>query len=227
MKPSRARPLLTAAIVLSIAALAGTAVAQPDDDGSDGDGIASGEVDPGPAAVPPGDGAADLEALRKKYLELRDQLFRSRARAAAVASALYSSKLRVQLDYTSARYYSVGRATIRLDGSNIFDDTEGAIAGDKATRFEGFVAPGRHQLSIRIEATGKDDGRFTSVMEHTFVIDAVAGHDLIVRATARDDGDIPYQWQRKQRGSYQLRLDVNVEAIKRQGAKDAAVAKSK
>jgi hypothetical protein len=206
-----------------------TAVAQPDDGAAAADDDAdAGEVAPPAeeAATKATDGA-DLEALRKQYLELRDRLFRSRARAAAVASALYSSKLRVQLDYASARYYAVGRATIRLDGSNIFDDSEGAIAADKATRFEGFVAPGRHQLSIRIEATGKDDGRFTSTTEHTFVIDAPAGHDLIVKATARDDGDIPYQWQRKQRGSYKLRLDVNVEAIKRQEAKGGAVAKSK
>lgn len=222
MKPSRARALLTAFALLSVAALAADAPAQPN--GEDDAGDAAGEVAPPPA---PPDGAVDLEALRKQYLELRDRLFRSRARAASVASALYSSKLQVQLDYASARYYSVGRATIRLDGSNIFDDTEGAVATDKAPRFEGFVAPGRHQMSIRIEATGKDDGRFTSVMEHTFVVDAPAGHDLIVRATAKDDGDLPYEWQRKKRGSYQLRLDVKVEAVKRQEAKGGAVAKGK
>jgi hypothetical protein len=220
-QPSLARLL---PIALALATFAGSAAAQPDDDDADDAGDVAPAAD---TTAAPADDGGDLEALRKQYLELRDRLFRSRARAAAVASALYSSKLQVQLDYTSARYYSIGRATIRLDGSNIFDDTEGAIASDKATRFEGFVAPGRHLISIRIEATGKDDGRFTSTMEQTFSVEAPAGHDLIVRAVAKDDGDIPYQWQRKQRGSYQLRLDVNVEAVKRKEAAGGAVAKTK
>lgn len=164
-----------------------------------------------PAAAP----ALDVDSLRKEYLTLRDQLFRSRARAAAVATSLYSSKLRIQLDYGSGRFYTVTRATIRLDGANVYDDAQGAIASDLAPRWNGFVAPGRHQITFRIEATGKDDRRFATSVESSFTVQAPAGKDLVVRCAAKDEGDIAYEWQRSEQGSYRLRLDVAIESSKR------------
>jgi len=172
-----------------------------------------GKTEPGKAEPAP---STDVDALRQEYLKLRDQLFRSRARAAAVAGALYSSKLRVQLDYASARFYTVTRATVRLDGANVYDDAQGAIAADRAPRWEGFVAPGRHMVTVRIEATGKDDRRFATALESSFTVQAPAGKDLVVRCAARDEGDIAYQWQRSEHGSYRLRLDVAVESARRE-----------
>jgi hypothetical protein len=168
-----------------------------------------------PKSAPPAP-SDDVDALRQEYLKLRDQLFRSRARAAAVASALYSSKLRILLDYGSARFYTVTRATVRLDGASVYDDAQGAIAADRAPRWEGFVAPGRHMVTVRIEATGKDDRRFATALESSFTVQAPAGKDLLVRCAARDDGDIAYQWQRSEKGAYRLRLDVGVESVRRE-----------
>ena len=165
----------------------------------------------GPAEEPAAGDGPDVDALRRQYLALRDQLFRSRARAAAVASTLYSSKLRIHLDHGSARHYTINRATVRLDGASVFDDAGGVIGQDKAARFEGFVAPGRHVIAVRVEATGKDDQRFTTTLESSFVVEAPAGKDLIVRCTARDSGDIAYAWQRSEKGTYKLGLDVAVE----------------
>jgi hypothetical protein len=160
--------------------------------------------------------AIDVDTLRKQYLELRDQLFRSRARAAALGSSLYSTRIRLHLDYKSGRFYTITRAVIRLDGANVFDDTQGAIAADSAPRFDGFVAPGRHQVTVRIEATGKDDQRFTTALESSFVVQAPSGKDVIVKCTAEDDGDIAYQWKKSEEGSYKLRLDVGIDTKKRE-----------
>lgn len=169
-------------------------------------------------------GSIDVDSLRKEYLALRDQLFRSRARAAALGSALYSTRIRLHLDYKSARFYTITRAVIRLDGASVFDDTQGAIAADGAPRFDGFVAPGRHQVTVRIEATGKDDQRFTSALESSFVVQAPPGKDVIVKCTAADEGDIPYEWKKSEEGSYKLRLDVAIDTRKREagGGKRAA-----
>jgi hypothetical protein len=178
------------------------------------------EPTPAPTAAPepaPAEPAIDVDSLRQEYLALRDQLFRSRARAAAVASSIYSSKLRILLDYGSSRFYTVTRATIRLDGANVYDDSQGAIASDRAPRWDGFVAPGRHTVTVRIEATGKDDQRFTTALESTFSVQAPAGKDLVVKCAAQDEGDIAYQWQRSEEGSYKLRLDVSIESAARAG----------
>lgn len=205
------------------------AQAQPADppkngSGETGDGAATegDEVDPNAPAegtestpAPEISEAEDLQSLRAEYFKLRDRLFQSRARSSAVSSALYSTRLSVDLNYDSGRYYTITRATIRLDGSNIFDDSDGAIGSDKATRFQGFVAPGRHQVNIRIEATGKDDERFATVIDNSFVVQAVKGKDLVIKAEAKDDGDIAYKWSKSESGNYRLHLNISVKSAKR------------
>jgi hypothetical protein len=213
MKPTFA--VATTFLVLLAATPARAQPEEPSD--SDAPEAASADDDAGEATTEPGADAdaapaADLETLRKQYRELRDRLFRSRARVNTVASELYSTKIHIYLDYGGARFYRVDRARIRLDGSRVFEDVNGVIADDRASRFEGYVAPGRHVVGIRIEATAKEDDRFRSIIEDTFTIDAPEGSVLVIRARARDGGDIPYKWSRKKRGSYKLHLDVKVEA---------------
>jgi hypothetical protein len=226
-------PLILTLLLASLAALSmGThAIAQPDDppvekgeegepaaDGTDGaetpEGTPEG-TDPAATTDAPETADEDLQSLRAEYFKLRDRLFQSRARSSAVSSALYSTRMSIDLNYGSGRYYTITRSTIRLDGASIYDDTEGTIASDKATRFEGFIAPGRHQVSIRIEATGKDDERFTSVLDNSFVVQAVKDKDLVIKAKAADGGNIAYKWAKKETGTYRLHLNVSVKSAKR------------
>jgi len=181
--------------------------------GGSGAGGGGGDKPEAPAEKPGNE--PDVDTLRQEYLSLRDELFKSRARANAVASALYSTRIQVKLTYTTARYYSPAKASIRLDGASVYENATGAIGGDDGVRFDGYVAPGRHVLTFRVEATGKDDDSFTSVNETQIVVKAVAGKDLIVAAKARDGGDIAYEWKRKERGSYGLGLDVSVKTVAR------------
>ncbi|MBP6628017.1 MAG: hypothetical protein KA297_01225 [Kofleriaceae bacterium] len=162
--------------------------------------------------------AGEIDTLRQEYLKLRDELFASRARAATVAGQLYSSKLSIRLTYTTGRYYGVSRASVRLDGASVYDNSEGAISGDDAVRFEGFVAPGRHVITFRVEARGKDDERFATSLEDTITVQAVAGKDLVVAARAKDGGDVAYAWKKKEAGTYRLGLDVDVKAVARPDA---------
>ncbi|HVV88155.1 MAG TPA: hypothetical protein VHE35_34175 [Kofleriaceae bacterium] len=166
----------------------------------------------------------DVDSLRQEYLSLRDELFESRARAATVASALYSTRIQVQLGFANPRFHGVTRASIRLDGASVYDDTRGAIASDDAVRFDGWIAPGRHQLVFRVEAVGVEDNRFTSATESSIVVEAVAGKDLKVVARARDDGDIAYAWKKGQKGSYKLGLTVDVKTVARPAAAGGAAA---
>jgi hypothetical protein len=209
--------LAVVAVATGIAPAAAVAQEPPGTDDEDQPAADAGEDAETPTAAPapaPAPAELDVDALRRRYFELRDKLFRSRARASAVASALYSTRIRIGLDYKSARHYTVTRAAIRLDGATVYDDSEGKIAADEALRFEGYVAPGRHRVSIRVEATGVDDSRFTSAAETTFTVFAVAGKDLVIRARAKDGGDIAYRWKKDTRGSYRLGLDVDVETAK-------------
>jgi hypothetical protein len=171
-----------------------------------------------PETKPSGDDP-DVDTLRQEYLSLRDELFKSRARANTVASQLYSTRIQIKLTYTSGRFYNPAKAQIRLDGASVYDNASGAIATDDGIRFEGFVAPGRHVVTFRVEATGKDDDSFVSTTENSIVVKAVANKDLIVSAKAKDSGDIAYEWKRKEKGSYGLGIDVSVKTAAREGKK--------
>ena len=168
---------------------------------------------PEPEPAKPAEGA-DVDSLRQEYLALRDELFKSRARANAVASQLYSTRVQIKLTYTTARYYTPARSSIRLDGASVYEDAGGAIGGDDGIRFDGYIAPGRHLITFHVEATGKDDDSFTSTTESQIVVKAVAGKDLLVAAKARDSGDIAYEWKRSEHGSYGLGIDVAVKTAK-------------
>jgi hypothetical protein len=156
----------------------------------------------------------DVDSLRQEYLSLRDELFKSRARANAVASQLYSTRVTIKFTWASARYYGVSKASVRLDGATVYEDAGGAIAGDDGVRFDGYVAPGRHLITFHVEATGKDDDSFTSSTESQIVVKAVANKDLVVSAKGHDSGDIAYEWKRSEHGSYGLGIDVSVKTAK-------------
>src|SRR5439155_5653474 len=173
--------------------------------GGTGEGGADTAARPDAADKPAGD--ADVDSLRQEYLGLRDELFKSRARANAVASQLYSTRIQIKLTYTTARFYNPAKAAIRLDGASVYEDAGGAIAGDDGVRFDGYVAPGRHLITFHVEATGKDDDSFTSTTESQIAVKAVAGKDLVVAAHARDGGDIAYEWKRGEHGRYGPGID--------------------
>ncbi len=162
-------------------------------------------------------GGPDVDTLRQEYLALRDELFKSRARANAVAGQLYSTRMQIKFTWGSARYYGVSKASIRLDGATVYEDATGAIAGDDGVRFDGYVAPGRHLVTFHVEATGKDDDSFTSVTESQIVVKAVANKDLMVSAKGKDNGDIAYEWKKSEKGSYGLGIDVTVKSIAQAG----------
>jgi len=169
----------------------------------------------------------DVDSLRQEYLSLRDELFKSRARANAVASQLYSTRITIKFNWSSGRYYGVSKASVRLDGATVYEDNGGGIAADDGVRFDGYVAPGRHLVTFHVEATGKDDDTFTSSTESQVVVKAVAQKDLVVAAKAHDSGDIAYEWKKSEHGSYGLGIDVSVKTAKPVAGEAAPAPKGK
>jgi hypothetical protein len=168
----------------------------------------SSKADEAPAPAP---SPQKVDELQKEYERIRESLFTARSRAAAVGAAMYSSKVQLFLKFGSPRFFHVGRAVIRLDGASVFEDTAGAIGNDDLVRFEGFVAPGKHLITMRVDSDSKDDASFTSSTESTFIID-VPQHKLVtLRAQAEDGGDMGSTFPKKGKGSYRLHLDADVE----------------
>ena len=133
----------------------------------------------------------DLDKLRIEYETLRDSLFRSRARAATVAGAMFSTKLTVGLRWKATRHYLVKHAQIRLDEAQVWDSGDKALGDDNVKAAEQSVAPGRHDLTIRLEIRAKDNDKLGYISEHTFSLDVAENKKTFVDLIADEDGDLP------------------------------------
>ena len=142
---------------------------------------------------PPGPSMADkdLDKLRVEYEQLRDSLFRSRARAATVANAMFSTKLTVTLKWKATRHYLVKRAQMRLDEAQVWDSGDKALGDEPVKASEQSVAPGRHDLTIRLEIRAKDNDKLGYVSEHTFSLDVPENKKTFIDLTGDEDGDLP------------------------------------
>jgi hypothetical protein len=158
-----------------------------------GAGNESVEQQMAPPAPPP---AVDLAKLRSEYDRLRDELFRSRARAELVEEGIYESKLAATLRWKGAPDFILRRAEIRLDGNSIWDSGEKPLVDELIKVSERPAKPGPHTLTVRIEVrpgkkSEKEHADLGYESEQTFVIDVPDGQRTNVVITGDDDGDLP------------------------------------
>ena len=144
-------------------------------------------VEPPPATA----GEKDLEKLRSEYAELRDALFRSRARAATLGQAMLSTKLTVTVRWKAGRHYVVRRAQVRLDEAQLWDAGDRPVGEDPVKAADTAAAPGHHELALHLEVRAKDKGALGYVSDQSFALDLPEGKRTTVEITGDEDGDLP------------------------------------
>jgi hypothetical protein len=154
--------------------------------------------------------AFDLAKLRAEYDRLRDELFRSRARAELVEEGIYASKLSATLRWKGAPDFILRRAEIRLDGNSIWDSGEKPLVDELIKVSERPTKPGPHTLTVRIEVRPgkkgeKEHADLGYESEQTFVVNVADGLRTAVEITADDDGDLP---------GYEPEIEIGVESEK-------------
>jgi hypothetical protein len=181
-----------------------TLAANGSTEASGGGGATDGPTEP--TAAP----ATDLAKLRADYDRLREQLYRSRARAELAREGLYASKLGANLRWKGAPDFLLRRAEIRLDGNTVWDSGEKPMVDEQVQVAERPIKPGIHALTVRLEVRpGKKSSKETQDLgyasEQTFVIDVPDGKRTNVELVADDDGDLP---------GYEPEMDVEIESTK-------------
>jgi hypothetical protein len=154
--------------------------------------------------------AFDLAKLRAEYDRLRDELFRSRARAELVEEGIYASRLSAALRWKGAPDFILRRAEIRLDGNSIWDSGEKPLVDELIKVSERPIKPGPHTLTVRIEVRPgkkgeKEHADLGYESEQTFVVNVADGLRTAVEITADDDGDLP---------GYEPEIEIGVETEK-------------
>ena len=154
--------------------------------------------------------AIDLAKLRTEYDRLRNELFRSRARAELVEEGIYASRLAATLRWKGAPDFILRRAEIRLDGNSIWDSGEKPLVDELIKVSERPTKPGPHTLTVRIEVRPgkkgeKEHADLGYESEQTFVINVPDGQRTNVKITGDDDGDLP---------GYEPEIEIEVESEK-------------
>jgi hypothetical protein len=148
-------------------------------------------------SAPPPAPSIDLAKLRADYDRLRDELFRTRSRAALVQEGLYDARLGARLEWEAAPDYVIRHAEIRLDGGTIWDSGDRPVTDDKITVADRPCKPGPHALTLRLEVRpgtkkkSMDIEGLGYVTEQTFSLLVPDGKKTTVVLTGDEDGSLP------------------------------------
>jgi|GEM_PF-2065152 len=173
---------------------------------------------PPPTPTPPPIVAAsgpkvDLEALNAEYNTLRDDLFRSRAKAELLGAALYKTKLLALFQYGAQRAWPLKKITMRLDDAPVFT-ADNPAAADPIKLYEGFTTPGRHTLTVRLECGATGESRLAYTSEDSFTFDVEDGRQARIELSADEVGDGPQPLAKKKEGTFDVRLIAKVRNLK-------------
>jgi hypothetical protein len=144
-----------------------------------------------------------VEALRAEYDELRDALFRSRARRETLENALFSTQLLPTIVWAGGRHHSIKRAEVRFDGVRLWESGEGLTADKPVALAPKSAPPGPHVLGVRIEVRSREDPKLGYVSDQSFAVTLPEGKKTTVEIIVDEDGAAP---------SYNPDIEIEVES---------------
>ncbi|MEM7609373.1 MAG: hypothetical protein AAF411_28850 [Myxococcota bacterium] len=167
------------------------------------------EVEPAPEPVtaepPP---PPDLSPLRADLAALMDSLVQTRSRVAVLGRQLFQTKVRVRVEnrFDDA---SLDALSIRLDGSPVFV-LDGNLNEDGEQVFEGFAAPGPHELSIEAQQRPQGGGEYRLSQNDRFRFEVLQGVLTEITVVLDGDADIAEDFPDDREGEYDLQTRVRV-----------------
>ncbi len=164
----------------------------------------------------PARSSVDVDALVTEYGAIRDELFRSRAKAAVVGEALLKTRLEVTFKYEAGRAWPLRKVTLRLDDRPVYG-AESVTGTDALKVFETVAAAGQHVLTARVEAVGTGEERISYAAESSFGIDLADGKLTRVELAFDENGSGPAPLAKKREGSFDVRIKANVKSLKQDG----------
>ena len=157
-------------------------------------------------------GGVDLESLNAEYNAIRDELFRSRAKVELLGAALYKTRLTATFQYKAQRAWPLKRVTLRLDGQPVYG-ADAPAADEPIKIYEGFAAPGRHTLTLRVECNATGSSRLTYVTQDSFTFDVPDGRESEVALTADETGSGPEPIADRHEGSFEVAVKARIRSL--------------
>ncbi|MDB4967312.1 MAG: hypothetical protein JWN44_3001 [Myxococcales bacterium] len=172
---------------------------------------------PAPAREEPPSSKAnvDLDGLNREYNALRDELFRSRAKAHLLGDAMFKTKIVAQFQYKAQRAWPIKKVTLKIDDQPVFT-ADSPSTNDPLKLYDGFAAPGKHTLSLRVECGATGEERVAYGAEGVFVVDVAENKQTNVGFVVDESGDGPAKLAKKREGTFDVRVRADLETVERQ-----------
>ena len=156
----------------------------------------------------------DLDALNREYNQLRDELFRSRAKAHLLGDALFKTKIVATFQYKAQRAWPIKKVTLKIDDQPVFT-ADSPATQDPLKLYDGFAAPGKHTLAVRVECGATGEERVAYGAEGNFVIDVAENKQSNVAFVVDESGDGPQKIAKRREGTFDVRVRADLETVER------------
>ena len=156
----------------------------------------------------------DLDALNAEYNGLRDELFRSRAKAHLLGDALFKTKIVATFQYKAQRAWPIKKVTLKIDDQPVFS-ADSPATQDPLKLYDGFAAPGKHSLAVRVECGATGEDRVAYGAEGTFTVDVAENKQSNIAFVVDETGDGPEKLAKKREGEFDVRVRANLQTEER------------
>lgn len=143
-----------------------------------------------------------LRDLEQRINELKEQIFRSKARLSLLAEtvlegAVVGSQAVIVYEDKMSPSFRLVQLVVALDGAPLFsraDDEGGIVEGGELQVFHGAIVPGEHTLTVSLEFQGHGYGMFTYLKGYRFKVrssysfTAPEGRAITVRVVGYEQG---------------------------------------
>jgi len=160
--------------------------------------------------APPAAGP-DLSVLRADLASVMDELISARARVSVIAKALFNTPISISV-VRRADEQRLEHITLRLDGVPVHDSDGAALTRGEADLFEGFAAPGVHEVAIEISEVSKLNANYRYVRSERFRIEIKKGMRTRIELVLRDKSDMAEELPEDDDGEYEVSTLMRVQA---------------
>ena len=167
---------------------------------------------PAPMTTPeptPSKANVDLDALNREYNQLRDDLFRSRAKSHLLGDALFKTKIVATFQYKAQRAWPIKKVTLKSTISRSSPSTRRRrrIRSSSTT-----ASPRRASTRSRCASSAAPPAKIASptAPRARFVIDVAENKQSNVAFVVDETGDGPQKIAKKREGTFDVRVRADL-----------------
>jgi hypothetical protein len=163
-------------------------------------------LNPQPSELPSPRGAggsAELDRLLSRVASLR-------SRVAALTTALFSSKMKLEL-LASGDGVRVKALRVWVDGGVVYTAPPSASFELPAVVYEHAMAPGPHVVGVEIERYGADNQQFSTWQLSKFVVVVPERRTLWAQLELEDESSMAEDFPNDEEGEYDLRVRLKAD----------------